>query len=297
MNSSIELTPWRQRQIAMLYRYASLDYMKAVDVLLSRVIEGRPTPALEQSLAAACAAALESQPRMHNDARRWDREMGDILTEMRQLLREDIKARGHGRYRAGGLGHFFNQVGHADAYDAYRSRDEYHVCEYFVRQYSDPAEDVLVEYRRQQPLTDHWFACHLARHLSDQPEVPGFRVRTDITARSGESPPHAGVYVSQDDANAAPQFAWPEKDRGQLTDSSTFNNVGLAALHAIGRDGLWFDQQKMYAFAAEAGIRHPASPQEAISPGSASSALATLAHATRPCDWYYVEIMSGSEQR
>ncbi|WP_229205333.1 MULTISPECIES: hypothetical protein [unclassified Duganella] len=122
-------------------------------------------------------------------------------------------------------------------------------------------------------------------------------MRTGITARSGESPPRAGVYISQDDANAAPQFAWPEQDRGQLTDSSTFNDVGLAALHAIGRDGLWFDEQKMYAFAVEAGIRHPSSPQGVISPGSASSALAILAHATRPCDWYYVEIMSESERR
>jgi hypothetical protein len=221
MNPITDLSPWRQRQAAMLYRFASLDYMKAVDDVLSRVIEGSTTPAIEQSLAESYAEVMSSQQRMHNDPRLWERNMREKLTEMRRLLREDINARSRGRYRAGSLGHFFKQVAHADSYEGYRMSDEYHVCEHFVSKYSDPTESILVEHLRQQPPDECWFTHHLAQHLLDQPELPQLRVRTEITARSGESPPRAGVYIRQDDPNAAPQFAWPEKDRGQLVDSGT----------------------------------------------------------------------------
>ncbi|MYM70438.1 hypothetical protein GTP45_27050 [Pseudoduganella sp. FT55W] len=219
MNPITDLSPWRQRQVAMLYRYASLDYMKALDDILSRVIEGHTTPAIEQSLAASYAEVMSSQQRMHNDPRLWERKMRETLTEMRQLLREDINARSRGRYRAGSLNHFFKQVCHADSYDGYRMSDEYHVCEHFVSKYSAPTDSILVEHLRQQPPDERWFTHHLAQHLLDQPDLPQFRVRTDITARSGESPPRAGVYIRQDDPAAPPQFAWPEKDRGQLVDS------------------------------------------------------------------------------
>ncbi|MTV40807.1 hypothetical protein [Duganella radicis] len=229
MSSSTDLSSWRQRQIAMLYRYTSLDYMKALDDMLSRVIEGRLIPAIEQSLASSYTEVMSSQQRTHNDPQLWERNMRDILAEMRQLLRDDIAARCRGHYRAGSLGHFFKQVAHADIYEGYRMSDEFHVCEHFVSKYSDPIESILVEHLRQQPPEDRWFTRHLAQHLLDQPDLPQLRVRTDVSARSGESPPRAGVYIRQDDPNAAPQFAWPEKDRGQLIDSGIFGDDSVAA--------------------------------------------------------------------
>lgn len=78
----------------------------------------------------------------------------------------------------------------------------------------------MLEHRRQRPVDDQWFHHRLAQHLLDQPDLPLLRVRTDVTARSGESPPCAGVYIRQNDPSVAPQFAWPEKDRGQLVDSN-----------------------------------------------------------------------------
>lgn len=274
----------------MLYRYASLDYMMDLDRMLLQVINGPSIPELEKALAASYEKVMHGRYPVHGDPQRWQRDVRGLLTEMRELLRLDIADRSGGRYRSGRLDHFFTQVGRADAYDSYRMADEYHVCAHFVGKYISQVDDILVEHRRRHAVSDHWFAYHYADFLSDRARIPKFRVRTDIVARTDEVPSRAGVYISQDDPHAAPQFAWPDSDHGRLTDSCTFSEIGLAALSAIGRDGLWFDQNKMYEFFVSARMTHPFSKHEPGEATVASSIVSSVAHAERPCSWYFVEI-------
>jgi hypothetical protein len=275
----------------MLYRYASLDYMKDIERKLSQVISGPLTPELGISLAASSNAAIRGQEPVHSDPQRWQRDTCSFFIEMRDLLRQDIAERSGGRYRSGRLDHFFTQVARSDAYEVYRIADEYQMCAHFVQKHIDPVDRILAEHRRQFAVDDHWFAYHYADFLSEQAHIPEFRVRTDIAVRADEVPPRAGVYISQDDPNAAPQFAWPDRDRGRLADSSTFSDIGLAALAAVGRDDLWFDQNKMYEFAVSARVKHPFGEHEAVQAATASSVVSLVAHTPRPSNWYFVEIV------
>jgi hypothetical protein len=271
MNSTAEavaqaaLSPWRRRQVAMLYHYTSLEYLEDISGMISRLISGLLTPDQEKS-----------------------REM---LEEMHALLKVDIKQRSAGRYVWGSLDHFFNQVAHADIYeDSHRRSDEYQIYSGLISGYIAPTDSLLIGHRRQRPVGDHWFASHYADFLSDCARIPKFRVRLDIFAETGQRPPRPGVYVCLDDPNAAPQFAWPDHDRGELTECCTFSDIALNALVMIGRDALWFDQNKMNEFVGAPARKAIFDNLTTGSPSLAASALARVGNVRRPATWHFVEI-------
>lgn len=274
----------------MLYRYASPDYLKDVSSIITQLIDGNLTPELERQVAASYAHVMQGQQRVHNDSQLWADNSRSLLAQMQSLLAQDIRQRSGGAYRSGSLDDFFTQVARSDAGEAYRMSDEYHVYSNLIGQYISAADDILVEHRRRQGICDFWFACRYADFLSDQEFIPRFRVRTDIVAASGEVPPRAGVYISIDDPNAALQFAWPDNDRGMLTDCCTFNEIGLAALADVGRDALWFDQNKMADFFQSNGLKTPFGEQFPVSYSTIPGSVQIESKARRPCQWHFVEI-------
>lgn len=288
MNSN-ELSPWRRRQIAMLYRFASLEYLLDIQRMISQLISGEHSPGIDKMVAAARVRMTRGPP-MHNDPKLWERNSRDVLEQMQSLLAEDIKQHASGRYIAGSLGHFFTQVARSDAYDTLRMMDEYHVYSELVYDRISPTEDILVNHRRQNSVDDYWFAHLYANFVADRPRIPKFRIRTDISVESGACPPRAGVYVCANDPNAAPQFAWPGGDRGTLTDSSTFNEVGLAALAAVGRESLWFDQNKMVEFVRSKEFSSLFDDRTRATPELAIGAVASISTVRSPAAWHFVEI-------
>jgi hypothetical protein len=275
----------------MLYRYASLDYLKDIQRVITQLINGPLTPELEKVLAASYAYAMRGQRPLYDDPQLWRRNSRSVLEQMQALLAKDIARRAGGRYISGGLDHFFLQVARSDAYEStLRMMDEYQVYSDLIGNYISPTDRILVEHRRQFSVDDYWFAYHYADFLSDRARIPKFRVRTDICAETGASPPRAGVYVCQDDPNSAPQFAWPDKEGGKLTECCTFSDVALAAHAAVGREGLWFDQNKMHEFVCSDRYRPFFDNSTLTSPGLAPGAVARLATVRRPAQWYFVEI-------
>jgi hypothetical protein len=129
------------------------------------------------------------------------------------------------------------------------------------------------------------------------PRLPKFQVRTDIEGESGKTPPRTGVYVSQDDPNGALQFAWTGDDQGELIKCATFNRLGLEALNVVGRDDLWLNDNKMLAFV----LAHKNDPlisrdtffREAPDASIAPSVIAHGGVTSRPCQWYFVELIEG----
>jgi hypothetical protein len=93
------------------------------------------------------------------------------------------------------------------------------------------------------------------------------------------------------------QFAWTPDGGAELRHANTFNEIGLAALSAVGRTALWFDEQKMYDFATSS--RHAASFHDSVFldgepyASLAPSTVALSAFAKRPCKWALVELVSG----
>jgi hypothetical protein len=127
--------------------------------------------------------------------------------------------------------------------------------------------------------------------------LPKFQTRTDIEGESGKIPTRTGVYVPQDDPNGALQFAWIGGDQGALVHCATFNKLGLEALQAVGRDDLWINDNKMLSFvlahqndpliSQDFFFRNP--PKALLAP----SAVARRGFTSRPCKWYFVELIEG----
>jgi hypothetical protein len=100
------------------------------------------------------------------------------------------------------------------------------------------------------------------------------------------------------DVHGALQFAWSGGGRGQLLECTTFNDLGLDAFNRVGRDGLWVDLAKML----DVVKAHPNDPHFLNDPLSgyaesqtlelASSLVARTAFTSRPCKWYYVELVN-----
>lgn len=139
-------------------------------------------------------------------------------------------------------------------------------------------------------LTMAW--RHHANHF---PVLPKLRALTDISAQSGQLPPKTGVYVSLDDPNATPQFAWTDSPEGRLLDATSFNETGKAALAAVGRTKLWVDGDAMLRFVLQ-NVSNPDLVNdpffdESKTPDLAPSLVALNAFAQHPSRWCYVELI------
>jgi hypothetical protein len=157
---------------------------------------------------------------------------------------------------------------------------------------------------------------HLERAQECVSESATFRVRTDIEGESGKVPPRTGVYIPQGDPWGTPQFAWaggdPDEDGGRwydgtLGDAVTFNAMGLEAMESVGRSHIWpwDDGAGAVEFLRRKGIKD----WEGNEVRDESDAVALLGGAsygegvfdpnvgggttTRPCKWYYVELLEG----
>ena len=74
-----------------------------------------------------------------------------------------------------------------------------------------------------------------------------------------------------------------------LKECQTFNDIGLDALNAVGRAGLWGDDIGLLNFARQSkyasvfpNIEHPARHE-----------IMDKAFTERPCKWYFVELLEG----
>jgi hypothetical protein len=130
-------------------------------------------------------------------------------------------------------------------------------------------------------------------HVDQFPMLPKLRAMPDCWAKSGQIPPRTGVHVSMDDSAATLQFSWTGAPEGKLLDGTTFNDTGKAALAAVGRAGLWTDENGMLRFVLD-NLSNPdliADPffEESRTPDLSPSLVARNAFTSHPSRWCYVE--------
>jgi hypothetical protein len=159
-----------------------------------------------------------------------------------------------------------------------------------VFRYAGSISDVM--YRPCQ-LKDFTFWCDWQENKHLFPQIPRFRVRTDVVGVSGQVPPRTGVYVPQEDPMAALQFAWTG-GYGQLSDTRTLNDFGRLALERVGRAGLWSDASGLLALINEPQHHHlpSISDFDRENVKLAPSAAAREGFEGRPCKWYFVEMVN-----
>jgi hypothetical protein len=93
--------------------------------------------------------------------------------------------------------------------------------------------------KSQRSHSDFWFARTWQKFKDQFPRLAKFRVRSDVEGETDKVPVRTGVYVPKNDPHGSLQFAWTGGGHGQLTEAQTFNEIGMDAFHAVGRDDLW----------------------------------------------------------
>jgi len=295
--NQFSLSAWHKVQAAMLYHYASLDYLKGLHQMVSELMDGKIDPLINLARAQGRDAVLtDARWGDRNTVQNWVNSAWPLLSDFRQSLTRGIALRTMENYSV------------TDASFCLRGLDEFSM-NWATPDEEEKIQEVLQEisnYARNidytlkdwpsSRWTDFNFAYNYSEFSTQFPRIPKFRVRTDVRAESAKVPPRTGVYVSSDDPNAALQFAWTGGEGGKLRPASTFNEVGLDALQQVGRKDLWFDNIKMFSFVQsqkyasffERKMVGPGKPDPSLAP----SLVARSAFTEIPSNWYFVEIIN-----
>lgn len=292
------LTPWQKRQAAMLYEYASVNHLKGFHRIVTALLEGLIDPLIDTALA-------QNRDKFLSDARwgdrdtvaNWSRHAWPFLKDLQTSLTRDIAERAFERYDITATNECLRGVEEFSM--NWTTPDEEHVIQTAIREVNDYAStiDNTLENYFGSGWSDYLLFLASRQFSVQHQKIPKFRVRSDMTAAFGKTPPQTGVYVARDDPNASLQFAWTGNSKGKLRKSSTFNEIGIAALAFVGRDELWVNDNKMFEFAATCPFKHLFSStifcDGLADPEIAACAVAGEAFIERPCEWYFVEVIEG----
>lgn len=293
--NTLELNPWHKRQAALLYHFASLDYLKGLLPLIDAWI-AFTDHALENRRPLDAAGLAHANWAPVNTTAHFSTHAYAAMVEFRESVMRQIAKRSFERYS--GAGEYqcermlSEYAGYPDSMlwatheqqEGFKERAE-RVFRYAMR--------ITYILARPATLDDASFWYYWQDDRQSFPSLPKFRVRTDIEGETGKVPPRTGVYVPQDDPYAALQFAWTG-GLGGLGETQTLNEVGKEALKAVGRQGLWGDEEGLFRF-----VNRPEYAGKFTSLGfpvteafDAPGSVSEQAFESKPCKWYFVEMIN-----
>ncbi|WP_460844285.1 hypothetical protein [Noviherbaspirillum agri] len=298
MRKTLVLTPWQKKQAALLYHFSSLDYLKGLQTLVNNLITFID-PTLDLAKVQNRDSVLVDKRWGNRDtSENWSSNAWPFLKDFQLSTSKAIANRA------------FEIYGITGVYQCARGMSEYSM------QWTTPDEqnqfdemfDSIYSYAhyidntmQKSYRTSRWDDFNLSiawQEFKERfPQLPKFQVRTDIEGETGKLPVRTGVYIPQDDPHGSLQFAWAGGGRGELIESATFNDVGLNAFNTVGRKDLWVDGDKMLAF-VQANKNDPRLLSDSFfgdsqTPELAPSLIARNSFTSRPCKWYYVELIEG----
>ncbi len=280
----------------MLYHYASHDYLAGLHKLVGDLVDGFVDPLLDKARAQGRDAVL-ADPRWgtRNTSNNWSNNAWPFLKDMQQALSKQLAMRAFGEYQRTYVSEFLRGVDQSSMQWATPAEEQAYeqMAEYLNRRAIDIDNTLQCEHKNR--WNDHGFAFRFGAFAQECPRIPRFAVDTGTSVASGDVAPRTGVYVSADDPHAALQFAWNGAHGCRLRNATTFNEVGLAALHSVGREGLWFDEDGMFDFATTSSFaplfRDDIFFGNEVFRNVAPSAVARKAFVERPNRWHFVEIV------
>jgi len=298
MNHGISLTTWQKRQATLLYYFSSLKYLVGLRDrvnLLKSFAEGK----IDQSRAEGRDHFLRSTQWGDRDTtENWANNAWQFLADFQLSIAEAIADHPSNVYHVTGT----NQCarGISEYSMQWATADEEKKFDAMFSDISDYAHNIDNTMQKRFQVSrwsDFSLALAWRKHASELQMTPRFRLLPDIISDTNQTPPRTGVYISVDDPHASLQFAWNGSRGGELIPSSTFNDLGLAALAAVGRSKLWVDDAAMRDFVL-ANISHPDLANDSyantsLKPQLAPSLIARYAFKARPTRWCYVELVDG----
>jgi hypothetical protein len=297
MAQILKLSGWQRKQVALLYHFASLDYLQGLLARLNDLLDFVDATLDKAKTQQRDRLLTDTRWGNRNTSQNWGNHAWQFLADFQRSVVEDIAKRDSDIYNF------------TDANNCARGLAEYSMgwttaeeeAEFDAKftAITDYASNIDETMKKSHPQTS-WDDFSLSRAWQEHPltPLPQMQVRPDIRVRSGDIPPITGVYISLDDPNASPQFAWTGPPGGRLLDAATFTALGLSALNEVGRDGLWHDAEKIFKFLQsrkdDPEIRDHWAFKEVLGNISlAPSCLARLSFQYVPTTWALVEIIPG----
>jgi hypothetical protein len=295
--SQDQLPSWQKKQAGMLHYFTSEEYLRQLHRLVTQLVDGNIDPLLETVKAQGRDALLiDAVWGDRNTAMNWSNHAWPMLKDLQVSIAKQVALRSANRFSVTAVNYYF------------RGMSEYSM------DWATPGEEELIKnamemisrfaYRHDRcveksPNRLDDFICSVTypEFSKLQSRIPKFIVRPHIRGTTGEIPPQTGIYICVDDPHAALQFVWTADKGAPLRVANTFNEIGLDAFRQVGRQDLWLNDAKMYAFAISPKYRDRFLPSlmigSAPEPRLASSAVARSAFKTRSCEWVLVDIVPG----
>ncbi|CAN7144681.1 hypothetical protein [Massilia sp. LjRoot122] len=301
MTSNKTLTTWQKKQAALLYFFASDEYLKGLHERvreLQRFVDGILDKSREEG-----RDRFLKDPRWgdRDTSENWSNHAWSFLADFGLSVARHIADRSSeiyhvtGAYQCGrGMAEFSMQ------WTLPVEEEKFDEMFASISKYARYIDDTMEKGQVDSRWDDFGFALAWQEHASTFPRLPKFRIREDINCEHGKIPPKTGVYISSEYPDGALQFAWNGNEYGELLECSIFNDLGQKALATVGRSKLWLDDEAMLEFVQ----KNPNATEltddpfyaEDFTPDLAPSLVARNAFTSAPSKWYYVEILEAESE-
>ncbi|MBL8404388.1 MAG: hypothetical protein JNL16_07585 [Dechloromonas sp.] len=293
------LSLWQKRQATLLYYWMSLDYLKGLKGMIDKLMAGVDVLLdLAQSQGRDTLIA-DDRWGVRDTSANWSTYGHSALADFRKSVISDIAARvneDYGKTGAYQCAYLLDEI--SSRWMTEEEEDAFKRQFAAVFSYASRIDEVSGA-GGQKNLADSDMIAYWQEYGCRFPRLPRFRVRTDVVGETGKLPPRTGVYVPQDAPYGTLQFAWTGNSDGILGKVQTYNDAGLAAVRAMGRNAIWQDEQKMMAYVIEALKRKRLQPAHDIDwqgvddLDAAWLVLSQQAFTEHPSKWYFVEMING----
>lgn len=298
MSSKKALTNWQKKQAALLYFFASDEYLKGLHERV-RELQTFVDGILDKSRDESRDRFLKSSQWGDRDtSENWANHAWSFLADFGQSVTRHMADRASeiyhvtGAYQCGrGMAEFSMQ------WALPAEEEQFDSMFASITRYAGYIDDTMEKGQVDSRWDDFCFALAWQEHASNFPHLPKLRIREDISCKTGDIPPKTGVYVSADYPDGALQFAWNGDEYGKLLECTIFNGLGQKALAVVGRNKLWLDEEAMLDFvqknADATELNEDPFYSESFTPDLAPSLVANNAFTSAPSKWFYVEQLEG----
>lgn len=287
-----QLNKWQKRQAALLYHFASLDYLKGLKKLLDDFVNGVDITLDLAQQQGRDQLLVSERWGVRDTVANFSTYGFPALKDFQKATNRDIARRASELYEFTGYNQCARLLGELSMnWSTPEEEQKFEAGMKRIANHAGPVDSTM-----KRSWDDGVFAIAARKFEELLDPLPKFRVRTDVTAESGKRPIRTGVYVPQDDAYGSLQFGWTGNSDGCLADCQTFNELGLQAVNAVGRDALWSDDARLLPIVKQAKYLAAfkeldwfKDPNFLNDPTPATYFLGHKGIAYRPCKWYFVE--------
>ncbi|HSD40071.1 MAG TPA: hypothetical protein VLC92_21405 [Rhodocyclaceae bacterium] len=295
----VRLTKWQKRQAALLYHFASLDYLKGLKKLVDDFVSGVDITLDLAQQQGRDELIVNSQWGVRDTSVNFSTYGFPALQDFEKSLVKDIALRAKESYEFSGYiqcARLIGELGMGWATPGEEARFEAGME--VIGRYAAHLDNTMRRLWSDGIVFNVW-----GSYRAQFPRLPKFRVRTDVVGESERLPGRTGVYVPQDDPYGTLQFAWTGNKDGRLFECRAFNDLGLEAVNLLGREGLWGgDDLRLLALVKQPKYRDAFLAEKPrmidekrylADPVGVNGFISSEGISDRSCKWYFVELIDG----